>query len=772
MVIRNIKTFLKHLARNKVYTGIIIGGFSISLMFVILLTVYIKKEYSYDQFHVNKERVYRLVHENYSGFACPTGQLLVDTYPEVEGYTRIYKQEGYAIGKKDEKFGIDYLMADSLFYNMFTFRLIEGTPKTVLKENNSIVLSRSYALKLFGEIPEMGRTLSIDNSFDYKISGIMEDFPENTHFQKVDAIVDFPSLAKKWSYPSLLTNYDNNSFGLYLMAAKNTNLQSKAPEMLKLFKEVNWMFKRGYAKEVVVESLPEVYFGTSYSPGIRQTSKSFIKVLSGIVVLILLLSVFNYVNLTIALSTFRSKEIAIKKIMGGRKSLFILQYINESIALCIVSFLIALLFSFMAEPLFNNLMDTKLEMATAFNPASITFYVFVVIVTGIISGLIPALKTSGFNPVDVVKGELRMKENSIYSRALISFQYFLIIALIISAIFISKQTNYLRTYNLGYEKDNILSIKNTLKGSQSGTFKSILENIPGVNHVCIVRGSPVDGGNNNSFEYEGKSLSFQTFRVDTSFFRMMGMEVKHTGVALSDDVIWLNEAAVKAMVLPHNVTSVKIYGREMPVYGIVKDFHFRNLKQKIGPAYFQKMDADEGGWSTLVKISGKNQIATANKIREEYHNFTNGLPLNMRFIDETINQWYEREEKTGKIVKYLTLLTIIISVMGLIAMSLFYIQQKVKEIGIRKVNGAKVSEILEMINKEFIVWVVVAFILATPVAYYGINKWLESFAYKTDLSWWIFALAGLLALGIAILTVSWQSWRAATRNPVEALRYE
>ncbi|MEN6457019.1 MAG: ABC transporter permease, partial [Prolixibacteraceae bacterium] len=593
---------------------ITILGFSISLTFVILLVVYVQKEYSVDQFHVNKDRIYRLVHDSYSVFAPPSGPLLADKFPEVAGYTRTYRQDGFISGRNNEKFKISYLMADSAFFSMFSFQLLEGRPETVLQGRRSIVLSRSYALNVFGKIPEQGELVKLDNKTEYRLSGIMADWPENTHFQKPDAIINFPSLADQWRFPQLLTTYDN--------------------------------------------------------------------------------------------------------------------------------------------PLF------------------LVYAVLTVLLVGLIAGIIPALKISAFNPVEVIKGGFRMKEKSVYSRLLISFQYLLISSLLISALFIQKQTRFLRNYDLGFKKDQVLWIDNTIEADQLKTFKSILEDIPGVAHVCCVRGTPVDGGNNNTFDHNGKLISFQTFDVDTSFFSMMGMEVRRTGMALSDNIVWLNEAAVKEMELPENPVSVKIYGQERPVYGVVKNFHFRDLRQTIGPAYFQILNPDHGAWSILVKVSDKNVFETVNKIKASYHQFTHGLPLTMGFMDDSINKWYEEEERTGLMIGYFTLLTIVIAVMGLFAMSLYYVQQKVKEIGIRKVNGARISEVMAMLNKDFVRWVIIAFVIATPLAWFAMTKWLENFAYKTTLSWWIFALAGLLALGIALLTVSWQSWKAATKNPVASLRYE
>ncbi len=771
MIFKNIKTFIKHLSQNKLYSFITILGFSVSLMFIILLSVYIQKEYSYDHFHVNKDRIFRVGHDDEAGLAPPSGALLVDKFPEVKSYTRIYKQGGFVSALNDEKVKINFLMADSTFFTMFSFRLISGMPETVLKENKSIVLSRSYALKLFGRLPELGQTLNY-NSLEYKITGIMEDFPENTHFQKVDAIIDFPSLAEIWGFPPVLTTFDNNSFGLYVLAHENTNLPAKAPEMFKLFKEVNWMFKE-FCTKVVLEPLTDIYFGNLHSPGIKQNSKTLLKVLSAIALMILFLSVLNYINLTTAQSAYRSKEIAIKKLMGGKKAGIVMQYALESVLFCVLSYIIALFLCFLVEPVFNYLLNTNLELASAFNWQFVLYSYIIAILIGIVSGIIPAIAISNFNPVEVVKGAFRMKGRGVYSRVFISFQYLIIISLIISSLFISRQTQFLRNYELGYNKENIIWIDNQIEPKQQETFKTILKSISGVEHVCYVMGNPMDGGNNNSFDYNGKFLSFQSFRVDTSFFRMMGMQLNPTGVAFSEGICCLNESGVKAMELPDNPKFFKLGKKEFPVYGVVKDFHFRNLKEKIGPAYFRLQNPGTfHAWSILVKVSGGNTIATIDKIKAEHKKFTHGRPMTMGFMDETVNQWYEKEEKVGKIVKYFTFLTIIISVMGLFAMSLFYIQQKTKEIGVRKVNGAKISEVLAMLNKDFMKWVIIAFVIACPVAYYAMNKWLENFAYKTTLSWWIFALAGVLALGIALLTVSWQSWRAATRNPVEALRYE
>ncbi|MCL3780998.1 ABC transporter permease [Prolixibacteraceae bacterium JC049] len=772
MSIRNLKSFIKFLANNKLYTFITIAGFSISLMFVILLSIFIQKEYSVDQFHVNKDRLYRMVHDDYSGFAPPSGALLKNTFPEVESYTRMYGQEGVAQARGDKKYGIKFLMADSAFFNMFSYPLIKGEPSSVLVKRKSIVLTKSMALKMFDELPDLGTMISINGDHQYELTGIMKDLPRNTHLTRTDAIVDFNSLANLWNHPGVLTSYGNNSFGLYVMAKKGVNLPSKSPQMLTEFKKVNWMFKNNFAKNLSMEPITEVYFSKSYSSGVRQNNKVIIQILLGITVLILILAVVNYVNLTIAQASFRHKELAIKKLMGSKRWAFWKQYIQESTLLCLFSFVIGLILSLAAENIFNYLLSTELNLTSAFSSKEVLIALLGILLIGAISGLVPAIKVAGVNPIDIVKGIYRMQERTVYSKMLITFQYVLISGLLVSALFINKQSRYIQNRDLGFDKENIIVMRSRIPSKKLESFKQLIKNIPGVKQISYSRGNPINGGNNNSFVYKEKQMSFQHFMVDSTYFDMMGMEVKLTGAAYSPKVAWVNETALKVLGLPEDAKEVEISGRKSVIYGIVKDFHFRDLKTAIGPAFFTNLPSGAYPWDIQIKVNSSGLGATVDRIKAAYNEFNNGIPAEINFMDDSIAQWYEQDRKLGKTINYFTALTIIISVMGLFAMSLFYIQQKIKEIGIRKVNGAKISEVLLLLNKDFLRWALFGFVLACPIAYYGINKWLETFAYKTTLSWWIFAISGVAAFMIALLSVTYQSWKAASRNPVEALRYE
>jgi putative ABC transport system permease protein len=740
-------------------------------MFVFLLSVYIRQEFSVDHFHKNKDRIFRLYSDPDCGFGSPTGEYIKNQLPEVESFTRIYGDVGNAVFPGNQQTRMSYLLADSSFFTMFSFRLIEGNPHEVLKTKNKVVLSESFANKMFGNENPVGQSFEM-NDRTFIISGIIEDMPANTHFNKFDAVITFDMLAEFWNYPQLLTSNDNSSFGFYFLAKEGMDLPSKAPIILEQFKENYWMFKEGFNTELKFEPLTDVYFSNSESPAIKRNSKSSVFVFGGIAILILVIAIINYINLSIAQAGRRSKEIAIKKLIGSSKRLLLYQLIFESIALSILASVIAVVLALLVEPFFNNQMDTTLNLAHQFNGSFVLLSLLIIVLTGFISGIVPALVANSFNPVDVVKGRFSFQTRKSYSKILIAFQYTIAMVLLVSTLSITRQSEFMQNYDMGFNKENLFWMGNTVETNQRAAFRDELKSIPGVEEVSFCSGMPIDGGNNQSMQYNGKPVSFQEFRGDSLYLKTFGFNVHETGTAYSKKGVWINQAAVKVMELGENPTSMKFYNDQLPVLGVVEDFNFQSLHKKVGPAIIRQLSDKESSWNIVIKISGANIVETVKNIKAKQAAFTGGIPMESGFVDSSVDQWYNIEVKRSKLIGAFTLLSIIISSMGIFAMSLYYIQQKIKEIGIRKVNGAKISEVLVMLNKDFVKWVIIAFIIATPIAWYAMNNWLENFAYKTTLSWWIFAFAGVLALGIALLTVSWQSWRAATRNPVEALRYE
>jgi putative ABC transport system permease protein len=772
MLIRDFKIFFSYLYKNKLYTVVTVLGFTISLTFVILLSIYIKNELSINKTQINKNRIYRLKNEKFALSSPPIGNLLQNEIPEIECYTRTFNSSAIITTTNNSKIMFNYLLADSSFFNMFSFKFIEGSYNNALTTKNSIVLTKAFARKLFGNKPALGKQIFININIPCTVTGVIEDISKTSIFKKCDAVINFKTLADIWNAPDLLSNYGICSFGLYLMKKKNTDLYSKKTQILTLFKDKFWIYKNKLVKDVILEPFDDVYFSNTEGVAIRQNSKTFILILTVIVIMILILSIINYINLTVAQAGMRIKETAIKKLVGSSQKRLIIQHTTESVLLCYIAFLFAFVLSFIAEPVFNNLLNTQLNLSNKFSGNFIIIITISVGLIGIISGIIPASAATRLNTVEVLKGGFRRKTKTVYSKILITFQYITVIVLLISTIVIYKQTKFMLTYNPGFNTRNIMSLENMLSPDQYDGFKNKLKNIPGIKNISFVAGNPTDGGNNNTFVFNNKTISFQVFAVDSAFFDMMNLKITPTGNAYSKNGIWINKTAVKALNFDTIPKSVDFMGTQYKILGIVNDFNYRSLHKKVGPAFIKQISPSIYAWNILIQLEGKNLGETIDKIKTAYSEYFDGIPAEFYFFDETVRSWYNKEKRTAKIIGYFTFLTIVISVMGIFAMSIFYNQQKTKEIGIRKVNGATTTEIIKMLNADFVKLVTIAFIIAVPTAYYVMNNWLQNFAYKISLSWWIFALAGLTTTLIALLTVSLQTYNAANKNPVESLRYE
>ncbi|MBN1819791.1 MAG: ABC transporter permease, partial [Prolixibacteraceae bacterium] len=443
MKFRDIKAFIKQLSRNKLYSLVTIFGFSVSLMFVILLSAYIKQELSVDKFHAKKDRLYRLVNEGHSTFGSTIGQKIQDALPEIECETRAYNYYFeiyfYAQGAPNKKLNADLLMVDSTFFNMFSFNLEEGNATEVLLLKNSAVVTRHFARSLFGDESPVGKQIISSNNVPLIITGVMDDFPENTQFRKCDAVVNYQLLADFWENPQVTTTDGASIVSYYFLAKEGTNLPAKNGQALALLKKDFWMYEQERVKTLDFEPITASYFSNKRGE-IKQNSKTLVTVLSAITLLILILSVINYINLTIAQSGFRNKEVAIKKLMGSSRGSLIRQHISESVFICFIAFGLGILLSSVARPVFNSLLETNINITENVGISTIAGFVAIVLFVGAISGIIPALYLTGLNPAEVVKGSFQKKNKTAYSKVLVSFQFAATIALIICASFIVKQT--------------------------------------------------------------------------------------------------------------------------------------------------------------------------------------------------------------------------------------------------------------------------------------------------------------------------------------------
>ncbi len=767
-----LKPFLKHLQKNKQFTMVTLLGFSISLTFVLLLSGYVKQELSVDHFHLKKDRIYRVANGTGSTFSPPIGNWLKDLYPEIETYTRLFDNTGILADSKGEKHQIRYLLADTSFFDIFSYPLIEGNAESCLKTKGQILLSKSFAAKIFPGQSPMGEVMQMGED-SYTVSGVIEDLGGNTQLFPCDAIMDFRALADIWGSPKLMENWGNCSFPLYVLEKENANIVAREADVLAEFKEHFWMYTKEYAKIVKFEKLTDAYFSdfTGYDK-LRQNSKTTVMILLSIVAFILILSIINYINLAVAQTSFRAKETAIKKLMGGTRIGLFNQLILESVVLTFMAAIIAFLLALMVEPWFNQLIATELNILDMLTFDVIMIFVGTILFIGIFSGLFPAMILSRFNPLDIVKGTFKRTSKGIYTKALISFQYVVVIVLLVSTYIVYEQSSFLLNYDIGYEKENILVIENTIPGSKKDILREEWMKIPGVEDVSFVAGSPLDGGNNHSFNYYERPVSFQVFKVDSAFYDIFDISYRRTPSALAKEGILLNQKTIENLELDSLPNSFRYYDKDIPVLGVVDNFHFRDLHEELGMMMIEPLGDDEWPWQILIKITGDNQVEVIKRVRGVYSGLSNGDPVDIRFAEEEIEKWYQSEKNAVKIVGYFALLSIILSVMGLMAISTYFIQQRVKEIGVRKVNGATIGEIIFMLNWSFIKWVLIAVVVAVPLTFWMMNEWLQNFVYRIDLSWWLFIPATILAILIALTTISFQTRAAARRNPVESLRYE
>jgi len=772
----NLKTYLKLLSRNKLYTFVSIVGFSISLMFVIILGLYVKQQLSVDDFQENKNRIFLIANGTESMLGNPVAQFVKDNCPEVESFTRVLSRK-VALGQKGfDKIKVKALFADSTFFHTFSFKVLEGDPAHVLESHQSVVVSHSFATQHFGNENPVGKSLFIDN-IEHSITGIMENIPENTIIPEAEILVNYNSITQYWGSQILETN-NNFGFTVFFLEKEGADFTSKASVLLDLFKENFWFYQRGFGKSVNIIPLKEAYFTLTYSGygALKSNSRTTITIYMAIAILILVTALLNYINLTVAQAGFRGKESAIKKLLGSSKAKLISQLLAESLLITTVTFLFGLLLAFLTEPFFNNVLNTSLDMAHQFTPAMIAVSILFLVIVSFIAGIIPALIISGFDPLEIVKGMFSRKVKSSYSKGLIIFQYTVAITLLICAIFIQRQSDFLINYDVGYNREGILEVDNSgLDTTQIEGFKAKLLGIPGVDMVSFSCGTPLGGGNNNSYEQDGEQFSFQEFYVDSTFFQIYGITIEPTGIPPTKETWWLSEKSYKAVHADPVTHTFRVWGREekAQVAGIFNNFKIRTLEREYNLLRMRWRRSYEEPWDIIVKMTpGADYYSTAKRIEREYIQYTGGELFEAQFVDEGIQQNYKRVQKTSSIMSAFTLLTIVIMVMGVFAMSLYLIRQKEKEIALRKINGATEEEVMLLLNRDSLKRVVIAFVVACPIAYYAMTTWFENFPYKIGLSWWVFVVAGLAVLLLTLVSVSYMTWKAARANPVESLKGE
>jgi len=794
-----IKITLRNIKRNKVFSFINIAGLAIGMACCILIVNYIVFESSYDRFHKNAAQIYRVNTlleiggrgGNLASTNHPIGDYLKDNYSEVinSAKFRRYKYGQTLIEYEENKFFENRIYyADNSAFDVFTYPMLIGDPKTALKSPHSIVLTESYAIKYFGEDYPIGKILRLDNSEDYKVTGVIKDIPRNTHFP-INMLLSFesfylsnPQLKGKW-----VGDFEVHTFVLLRENFNYTELETKLPAIVE--KQLGILVKVvGGKVEYSMQPLTDIHLHSDLlNEPTGQSDISYIYGFSAIALFILLIACFNFMNLSTARSGKRANEVGMRKVLGASKTKLIYQFLGESLILSTFAYFIAAGLAELSLPIIRSL--TSVELNIFFTDISLFILISVgfVFVVGIVAGSYPAFFLSSFKPVSILKGKLRTGPTSYRFRSiLVVFQFAISVFLFIGTIIILNQISFMKNRNLGFDKEHLVFIQIFDDSIQSSTetVKQELKKIPGVFHTSAVSHVPGHGAMHNGYVPEGfayeESLMMGRISADSDFITTFGIELvsgRNFSPEFSTDkknAILINEVAVKEIgwenPLGKQITELVEIEVPKTVIGVVRDFHTDTLHNPLDPIC---IDQNPDNYSYIaVRLGPGNISETMSLLEEKWKELDSTGTFDYAFLEDSILGQYRAEERLSEIFTYFSILAIFIACLGLFGLASFTAEQKTKEIGIRKVLGAPVSGIVLLLSKEFTKWVVAANLLAWPIAYFLMQKWLQNFAFRISIGIGSFLFAASLALLIALITVSYQSLKAALANPIESLRYE
>jgi putative ABC transport system permease protein len=795
-----LKLTIRYLILNKGYFIINLLGLIIGITAFTLIVLWIKTETSYDKFHKYGKDIYRVdyllyeegVLEQHSASGSHgIGREIKNAFPEVLDYTRFYHTESL-VKYGDETFKErDVLYTQSSFFNLFSFPLVMGKADSNLLALNHAVITEETARKYFGDENPMGKLITIDGATDYEITGIVKSIPRNSHF-KFDILLSYDNLIQS------SIRWDNSwvservySFILLAPGADVEELQAKLPQIPEAFIGES-MKKAFYLLEYKLVNLIDIHLHSSLSNEL-EVNGNYRNVYSlGIIAfLVLLIAFINYLNLATSRSFEKAHEVGIRKASGASRKDLILQFLTESVLLNLIALIVSFSLVFLLFPFFKQVMQSPLQI----DYLTITLLFFILLVSGtLFTGFLSAIYISQFVPSLVLKGKIPTGSRWMVrlKSYLVVFQFTISIILIIGTITIYRQVNFMRHHELGFNPEGLIVLDGPriLKADSYESYMNSLESFKNdIRSLSMVRnitssssvpGTEIKNSRVFGIPVEGRNTEkkIEIYYVDNQFFDAYGLTFvagNNFGATIREESnsIILNESALPYFgfaEVESTIGDILRSGQQMvTVKGIVNDFNQQSLKELPGPIGFINLPAN-----TYYTV--KAEMTDISKLISELEKIWNshypGNPFHYFFLDDFYNEQYRAEQRFSGLLLASSLLAIIIACLGLSGLSVYSISRRTREIGIRKANGADISQVMVLLNKDFVIWVVVAFVLACPVAWFAMNEWLRNFAYKTELSWWIFAFAGITAMIIALLTVSWQSWRAAARNPADTLRYE
>lgn len=810
-MIRNyFKIAWRNLLKNKGFTAINIIGLSLGIGCFIIISMFVIDELSYDRYNKKVDRIYRINSDiifggtemNMAVSADPMGETLKNDYPEVEQYVRLYASSGSKLIKKGNEFIIEDAVshADSTLFDVFTLPAIIGDTKTALNEPNTVVLTETSANRYFGSpeaaIGEMLETNDNEKTL-YKVTAIIKDIPKNSHFH-----FDFFFSMDNVDYD--FGNYLSHNFHTYILLKEgtdykkfNTNFKEiiekylipQATQFMNI-KSMDDFEKAGNRLEYSLYPLSDIHLRSSRNVELDANGNiQYVYIFSAAALFILLIACINFMNLTTARSSGRAKEVGIRKVLGTERTSLIWQFLTESTLIAIFALVISLIFVWLSLDWFNGMSGKEILISSLLSPKLLIFIIVLPFAVGLLAGIYPAFFLSSFQPITVLKGKLGTghKKNTLRN-FLVVFQFATSIILIVGTIVIYKQIDYIQSANVGFNKDQVVVVGNSgLPIEVRNSLKNEIEQLTEVKSASFAGYLPVESSSRSDTTFstesvmtESNGFNMQYWNIDYDYLKTIGMQIK-------DGRDFSREFGSDSTALIVNETAAKLAGYDNPIgkklytndgnnnvtaytiVGVVKNFNYDSLRENVGALCLR---LGNNSWETAYRFNTTDIGGLMSKIENKYKAAAPGMPFKYEFLDEAFENMYQQERRVGTVAFAFALLAIIIACLGLFGLATYIAEQRTKEIGIRRVLGASVSSIVGMLSKDFVKLVLLAFLIATPIAWWFMNKWLQDFAYRVDLSWWIFAVTGIVAMLIALITLSFQAIRAAIANPVDSLKTE
>lgn len=799
MIKNYLKVALRNLRKHKGYAFINILGLAVGIAASVLIFLYISNEMSYDKFHEKADRTYRItadwsnngdsrIHQLGTPFIL--AQTIREKYPQVEAITQLSGPLGDVILRyQNIAFKeTDVFCAEPSFFDVFSFPLLKGDPEASLKDPNTLVLSRALAEKYFRDEDPLGKTIemqALGQEGFFKVTGVMEDVPQNSHFS-FDMLISMKTI-----YPEPNMGWTWNNYTTYITLEQGVTqklMEEKLVEIDKVYfdggrEHIPWIW--------TLEPITKIHLHSDLATGNQPNgSMAYVRLFTIVAILVLLIAGINFVNLATARSTRRAKEVGLRKVVGSLRRHLVQQFLGESILMSLIALVIAVILIQIALPFYQNLTGRVLSLSYFGNPFVIPGLLILALVIGLLAGLYPALFLSSFKLTDVLKGSSlsgRGRGALSLRNGLVVFQFAMSVLLIIGALVIFRQLEYIKNQRLGFDKEHVLVIHNAgTLGEQLDSYIQRLKQRSDVLGVTAVRSIPGRGTPNWGIGVEGieqqRPLNMNFLTCDQDFAETLNIQMIEGRFMSREfpsdkDAVVINKKAAEYFGIPEPVgKKLRIWWtkKNLTIIGIIDNFHFESLHRDVRAMGYLLPEAIDSNQKPflLVKISSLETSSVLSGIRKTWETMSAGLPFEFSFLDEKVNSLYQNDNRAGRIVTLFSGLAIFVSCLGLFGLAAYLAEQRTKEIGVRKILGAPLSNILWMLTRQFVKWVLIATLIAWPLGYWLMNRWLQGFAFRTSLSLWIFLVSGLAALLIAALTVSSQVIKAALTNPAESLKYE